>query len=535
MGSRTQKSPRDWLILVVLTALGLGLRVAGIGKEALWTDEALTYVIAQVPIVTLATAPIDPTPIFYYWLHQLLVPEGAGAIAGRSISLVAGVLTIPAAYLLGWSIAGRIGATFAGAWTAVAAPLVEYSQEARAYAVLVLLILLSALALQGAVRTTGNRRRLALTSFVITTLLAIYTHFVAFFWAGPAWLILRGAAERSSDRRNVRDAWITAIALFVGAAPEVLRTFRYAREATGFMWLQQPDVAGFASLILGQWLPMGAMVAGTATLLVLLFLAVRERSVLADWAARDPVGALILAALLVQPLALWAFGFLAQPVLMARTMLPSIPAVGLLIALLLVPLRPRLRLILGVIILAGALTATLSRQAVLQKEDWNGAARFLAHTSPSRGEIIVACPNWKAPALMAAMAGTGAAPIATGFGGQMRLLEGSSSHRSDWATNYFRNLYVLQHHRAMGLGRPVEHRATRPVSIVWLVESECTDAERAELLAWAGSVQKVARWSAPATKNHAGIVIEGWKRQALADLPVTAGRSQYEVAPAQPE
>jgi hypothetical protein len=30
-------------------------------------------------------------------------------------------------------------------------------------------------------------------------------------------------------------------------------------------------------------------------------------------------------------------------------------------------------------------------------------------------------------------------------------------------------------------------------------------------------------------------VIEGWKRQALADLPVTAGRSQYEVAPAQPE
>jgi 4-amino-4-deoxy-L-arabinose transferase-like glycosyltransferase len=282
--------------------------------------------IAQVPALKLATAPIDPTPVFYYWLHALLVPSGAGVVAARSISLAAGVLAIPAAYALGRSMAGRAVALFAAAWCAVAGPLVDYSQEDRAYSVLALLTLLSALALQRAIQVTGTRRRWALAGFITATLLALYTHFIAFFWAAPACLVLRIDADRSKDPTRVRAAWMTALALAIGAAPEVLRTFRYATEATGFHWLRQPGALDFGRLVLSQWLPVGGTILGLGVAAALLLLAARRRASIADWARRRPSSALILGALLLQPLALWGFGFFAQPVAGPFPLAPGVHA-----------------------------------------------------------------------------------------------------------------------------------------------------------------------------------------------------------------
>ena len=64
-----------------------------------------------------------------------------GLIAVRSISLAAGMLTLPVVYAIGRMMFSRAGALLATALVALSPPLIDYSQEARAYSLLVLLVL----------------------------------------------------------------------------------------------------------------------------------------------------------------------------------------------------------------------------------------------------------------------------------------------------------------------------------------------------------------------------------------------------------
>ena len=127
--------------LAAIVAIGFALRAVNIDDQPLWGDEALTLMIAQWPLVALFTVPNDPTPGLYYALHKLLIGPHAGVVAARSISLVAGTATIIATYA--WAKACRISALPAAAFTALSFALVDYSQEARAYSLLVLFVALS--------------------------------------------------------------------------------------------------------------------------------------------------------------------------------------------------------------------------------------------------------------------------------------------------------------------------------------------------------------------------------------------------------
>ena len=514
-------SPREWAVLAALMTVGAALRIVAIDSQALWADEALTYIIAQLPVLGLATAPVDPTPPLYYWLHHILIPHGASAAAGRSLSLVAGVLAIPAAYFLGRVFSRRSGGTIAAAWTAVAAPLVDYSQEARAYSLLVLLILLSALALQKAGDPSVTKRRWALAAFVASTGLALYTHFVAFFWAIPALLILRIQAGRSTEPQALRDGRWAITAMCLLALPEIRRVIRYATEANAFGWLAQPNGEEFGALLLNQWLPQAGPLVVAIMLMTLLLLAFRARIFLSDWVVREPVAALTLAALLLQPMMLWIFGFIVSPVVMPRTILPSVPAVGLLLALLLAPLRPRVALAAGGAMILLALLSTAANGPMREKEDWNGAARFLARSVRPESDLIVICPNWKAPALMAATRGQNLAPFTSAGYDRMRLIEDRLGREPDWDVAYFQRMFLPL--RSPKSERPEDSATVYPSSF-WLISSECPDVERKAVLTWAGPAQPKERWSAPARNGHAGIVIQRWERNTASGLRLVVTR-----------
>ena len=497
-------TPRDWGLLALVTIAGAALRSVAIGQEALWADEALTYVLAQASPSALGQAPIDPTAPLYYWLHQWLIPDGAGAIVGRSIALVAGVLTIPIVYFLGRGLAGRNGALFAAAWVAVSGPLVDYSQEARAYAVLVALIMLSALALHAVLRGPERWRSWALAGFVLSLILSLYTHLVALFWAGPALLILIVGSDEGRRQR-----WLAIAVIVVAAMPEMRRVVRYATENNAFHWLKQPDLAGFAELVATQWLPIGGVVASSIAAAALVLLAIWQRRVLRTWAARDLAGALIVAALLLQPLALWLFGFQVAPVIMERTILPSLPAVGLFVAVLIAPLGGRVRLLGGGAILAAMLGATLIGGPVRPKEEWKAARAVLRSADPER-DLIVACPFWKVPALMAATRGMRSAPLVTPFLDHMRLIERRMGAEPRWERLFYERVFLTLNARPLGITPPAETETVVPVRSLFLVTSECSAEERQAIAGWADGFVVEQRWIAEPRPGHAGIAVERW-------------------------
>ncbi len=138
----------------------------------------------------------ESAPPLYYalaWLWTQLT--GTGEVGLRSLSALAGVATVPVAYLLGAELRGRRAGLTAAALVAVNPMLLWYSQEARGYALLVLLTALAALYFFRALRGT-SRRDLALWG--VFSALALATHYFAIFPVAfeAAWLLWRrrGAA-----------------------------------------------------------------------------------------------------------------------------------------------------------------------------------------------------------------------------------------------------------------------------------------------------------------------------------------------------
>ena len=181
---------RDWWPLAALTLAAALLRAATIDVQSYWFDEALTAHLLELPFDQMIAEVVDSelTPPLYYvigWAWAQVF--GAGDLELRSLSLIFGVLTVPAAYLAGRQLASpRVGLVVA-ALTAFNPLLIWYSQEARPYSLWVLLGTLSVW-LWGRAQEDRSRRTLVLWALV--AILALLTHYYAAFLIVPMGLWL---------------------------------------------------------------------------------------------------------------------------------------------------------------------------------------------------------------------------------------------------------------------------------------------------------------------------------------------------------
>ena len=145
MPSRRRADAWIWA-LAALTAVGAALRFSTLHVQSFWLDEAVTHGLVTRSLSSMLSAipHSESTPPLYYvvaWVWARLF--GAGESGLRSFSAVCGTATIVILAL----IARRLGGTRAGlvaAALAAANPLlIWYSQEARAYALLVALCALT--------------------------------------------------------------------------------------------------------------------------------------------------------------------------------------------------------------------------------------------------------------------------------------------------------------------------------------------------------------------------------------------------------
>ena len=168
--------------VVGLTVLGAAIRFSTLGLQSYRHDEAVTagrVLVSSLPQTMHLVWSGESTPPLYYllaWLWSHLF--GVHEVGLRSLSALFGTATIPVAYLVGRELIGRRTGLAIAAIVAVNPMLVWYSQDARAYA---LLVLLSAVALLFFLRArrTGAARDLAW--WTVFSALALAAHYFAFF------------------------------------------------------------------------------------------------------------------------------------------------------------------------------------------------------------------------------------------------------------------------------------------------------------------------------------------------------------------
>jgi mannosyltransferase len=176
-----QRSRVFWIV-VGLTALGALLRFATLGLQSYHHDEVVTAERVLQPSFFHSMDVVgysESAPPLYYALAWFWTQFAGSAEFGlRSFSALAGVATIPVAFLLGAELRGRRTGLFAAALVAVNPMLLWYSQEARAYALMTLLCALSLLFCLRALRG-GQRRDFVLWG--VASGLALATHYFAIF------------------------------------------------------------------------------------------------------------------------------------------------------------------------------------------------------------------------------------------------------------------------------------------------------------------------------------------------------------------
>jgi 4-amino-4-deoxy-L-arabinose transferase-like glycosyltransferase len=204
--SPAARAPRlpAWWPLAALTLLAAALRFSTLDLQSFWYDEAFTpvHVLHAGLVSTLrAVAHHENTPPLWYLLVWAWSKAfGTGMVALRLPSALAGVATVPVAWEIGRELAGRSAAARRAAivtagLVAVNPLFVWYSQEARAYA---LFVLLTAVAMLCCLRADRKPTRGRLAAFAVSASLALLTHYFAVFLLIPmaAWLLRRRSRLR---------------------------------------------------------------------------------------------------------------------------------------------------------------------------------------------------------------------------------------------------------------------------------------------------------------------------------------------------
>lgn len=234
-GSRAAADALRDPVLWGALAFGAVLRLARLGRDSLWLDEAISAWLASLaPSDLLRALATDLHPPGYYLLLHLWTLPLPRSVAGfaaeaslRSLSAAASLLTLPLVYCLGhrWAAAGASPRATARWATLIAAGspfAVALGREARSYALLGLVLALE-LALFTRLRR-GEGGRGAWAAFAIIAAVGGYVHYHAFLFslglAGAALLPRPGA--RSAFPLKVGLALLAAALLCLPLAPMLL-------------------------------------------------------------------------------------------------------------------------------------------------------------------------------------------------------------------------------------------------------------------------------------------------------------------------
>lgn len=218
-------------VFVVGAAL---LRFVQLGSQPLWFDEALSLHIA------IADDGLDfihnTAPLYHVLTRWWCALFGHDVAALRSLSAVVGAGFVGGTFVVADAVFGRATALAAGVITLLSPLHLYYSQEARAYGLLLLLLLLVHGALWRLARSPSRR---AVVVLVLASSAALFTHYLAALPLLVAYVAI-GCVRRDPARPA---PWRRVLVAGAIAAVSLLPWLWWWRRTTAFdpadmQWLQ---------------------------------------------------------------------------------------------------------------------------------------------------------------------------------------------------------------------------------------------------------------------------------------------------------
>jgi hypothetical protein len=188
--SLATRERQNWLLLSLLIAMGAFLRLHILGVGSLWQADCFSIALAQMPWPTFLREMWwgEANMAFYYFLLRGWLRLGDSQAWLQGLSVLFGVLTIPAVYALGKRFLTAETGLIGAALLAIHNYHISHSEPLRAYSLWPLLIVLSTYSFLALLESPDRKVLWAL--YVLFSSLAIYTQVFTIFVLCAQWLAL---------------------------------------------------------------------------------------------------------------------------------------------------------------------------------------------------------------------------------------------------------------------------------------------------------------------------------------------------------
>jgi mannosyltransferase len=333
------KPRRTWVsicTLFLIACAAVFLRFLFLVRKPFWFDECFSVEVARLTwhdFIRLMWRREANMSLYYLllrgWLHF-----GSSPFFIRSLSVLLSLAALPAIYWLAAKLFDRRVALIAVALMSFNAYPIRYAQEARSYSLFVLLAILSSGFFVAAARNPSRRNSVG---YILSSVLAVYSHLYALLLIGAHWLSVRRVQGTVGSAR-FRRAWI-----WIGIASLPMVIFAAKTGAGPIRWIHRPgfrDILEFAERFTGNdgilLLLLYAMACFTAVVAQEKLLKRLRTEINGDaWALRFLLVWLIFPVILVVVLSL------ARPLFLGRYFIFCLPALVILAAAGLAKLTPR--------------------------------------------------------------------------------------------------------------------------------------------------------------------------------------------------
>jgi 4-amino-4-deoxy-L-arabinose transferase-like glycosyltransferase len=387
---------RDTLIVVGIVAVGTALRVFHLGAPSLWLDEALSIAYARLSwpqfVHLMATRELNMLP--YYLLLRIWIHLGTQEWIVRSLSVICSVATLPMLYRLGARLFGERVGQISVALLAVHPYHIRFAQEARGYSLMLLLLTASTLLLVRATDSSSRHRARVWVAYVVTSALAVYSHFYASLAILAQWASFLIARPRALPLKSLSLSIAGMCILLVPLAAFVL-----LGRADPAGWIPNPNVERVEFLIyslLGGDNSSGARVFAYPAYAAAIVAS--GASVRATWRVnrreQDAWQYGLVATCAILPILVVLAVSLIKPIFVDKYLIECLPFAVLLLAVGLERLRPRALSLGALLFILGISTHALVgyyRQS--DKDDWRAATRYVL-ASARAGDAALFFPSY---------------------------------------------------------------------------------------------------------------------------------------------
>jgi 4-amino-4-deoxy-L-arabinose transferase-like glycosyltransferase len=216
ISSEVRSSLPRWVWPAVILLLALALRIFHLRNESVSGDEAFSITLTRDPLgVMMHRLVLDLVhpPLHYLALRGWLATFGFGLFQARVLSVILGALTVVLLYLLAKYLFDSRTALLAALLMAVSQLAIMFSQEARPYALMHLLALVSTYLF---LRACGEQRALYWWEFVVAGVVMLYTDYFGVYLIAALLVV----AVLYRDHYRLRVGWalggaVVAVVLYL--------------------------------------------------------------------------------------------------------------------------------------------------------------------------------------------------------------------------------------------------------------------------------------------------------------------------------